>query len=132
MLALVAVKEVIFPVPEAPRPIPTVLFVQAYEVPVPPKAMACVDVLLHTTWLVRAFKVGVGFTVMVNDCGNPGQLAFPPAKFGVIVTVPEIGTCPALVVVNAAIFPLPVAPKPIEVLLLLQEYEVPLPEKFTA
>lgn len=69
---------------------------------------------------------------MVKDCGNPGQLAFPPAKLGVTVTVPEIGTCPAFVVVNAAMLPFPEAPKPMAVLLLFQLYDVPFPEKFTA
>ena len=69
---------------------------------------------------------------MVNACGTPGQLAFPPAKLGVTVTVPEIGTCPPFVVEKAAMFPLPEAANPIAVLLLFQLYDVPFPEKLTA
>jgi hypothetical protein len=73
-------------------------------------------VLLHTVWLAVGFTVGVGFTVIVNVCTVPVQ----PAAAGVMVTIPEIGTIPVFAAVNEAIFPVPDAPRPIAVLLLVQ------------
>ena len=73
--------------------------------------------------------MGVGLTVMVNVCGMPGQ----PAADGVTVIVAVTGALDALMAVNAGIFPLPEAAKPIDVLLFVQLKVVPLiaPEKVT-
>lgn len=68
-----------FPVPLAARPIDGVLLVQLYTVPAeaPVKLTAVVEAPLQTTWLVTAFTVGTGFTVMVNVVGVPVQLTAP-------------------------------------------------------
>jgi hypothetical protein len=60
--------------------------------------------------------LGLGFTVIVNVCGVPGQ-EFP---VGVTVIVAVTGVVPALVAVNAAIFPEPLAANPIEGSLFVQ------------
>jgi len=73
--------------------------------------------------------LGEGLTVMVNVCGVPGQ----PAADGVTVIVAVTGALLVLIAVNAGIFPLPEAAKPIDVLLFVQLKVVPLiaPEKVT-
>ena len=53
--------------------------------------------------------VGVGFTVIVNVSGVPEQVTL----FGVTVIVAMIGDAVVFVGVNAAMFPFPVAAKPI-------------------
>ena len=71
--------------------------------------------------------MGVGLTVMVNVCGMPGQ----PAADGVTVIVAVTGALVALMAVNAGIFPLPEAAKPIDALLFVQLKVLPptAPEK---
>ena len=49
LLALTALNTAMVPVPEAAKPIALLELVQVYEVPVPEKMLAAVDVLLHTT-----------------------------------------------------------------------------------
>ena len=73
--------------------------------------------------------MGVGLTVMVNVWAAPGQ----PAADGVTVIVAVTGVLVKLMAVNAGIFPLPDAAKPIDVLLFVQLKVVPLiaPEKVT-
>ena len=73
--------------------------------------------------------MGEGLTVMVNVSGMPGQ----PAADGVTVIVAVTGALLVLIAVNAGIFPLPEAAKPIDVLLFVQLKVVPLiaPEKAT-
>ena len=61
-------------------------------------------------------RVGVGFTVTVNDFGVPVQ----PLAMGVTVTVDDIDEFPALVVINDGILPDPVACKPIDGFELVQ------------
>ncbi len=61
-------------------------------------------------------KTGLGFTVIVNVWGVPAQR---PLK-GVTVIVATAGTLAALIAVNEAMLPLPLAPNPTEVLSLLQ------------
>jgi hypothetical protein len=76
LVLLVAVNEAMLPVPLAARPIAVLLLVQLYTVPVtaPLKVTADVDALLHTTSLLTAFTVGVGFTVYVKVVGVPVQV----------------------------------------------------------
>jgi len=71
--------------------------------------------------------LGVGLTVIVNVCAAPGH----PAADGVTVIVAVTGALVKLIAVNAGIFPLPLAAKPIAVLLFVQLKVVPLtaPEK---
>ena len=49
------------------------------------------------------------------------QVTPPFVKEAVTVTNPEIGAAEVFVAVNEGTFPLPEAPKPIDVLLLVQE-----------
>jgi len=81
VVALVATKDAILPVPEAARPMDVVLFVQLYTI-VPPvvgelNVTAVVFALLHTTWFGTAVTVAVGLTVMVNVEGVPTQVTAP-------------------------------------------------------
>ena len=72
-----------------------------------------------------ALAVLVGLTVIVNVSGVPGH----SLAVGVTVTVPVMATVPALVAVNDAIFPVPLPPKPIAVLLLPHVNVVPLTDE---
>ena len=74
----------------------------------------------HKAWFAGAFTVGVGFTVMVKFCGVPAHVAPALVYDGVTVIVPVIGVVPALVAVKLGMLPLPLAPKPIAVLLFDQ------------
>jgi hypothetical protein len=65
---------------------------------------------------------GSGFTVMVNVPGVPAQ----PFAEGVTVIVAVTGLAVVLVAVKAGIAPVPVAPRPMDVALLVQLYVVPL------
>jgi hypothetical protein len=71
---------------------------------------------LHNIWLVTGFTIGVGFTVMVKLTGKPGQAP----KTGVTVMVAVIGPLVALVVTNGSISPVPLAARPMPVLLFVQ------------
>ena len=62
------------------------------------------------------FTVGVGLTVIVNVCGEPAQ----PFADGVTLIVAVTGALEVFVAVNAAMFPVPLAAKPIEVVLFVQ------------
>ena len=63
-----------------------------------------------------AETVGVGFTVMVKVRGVPLQLS----DTGVTVIVATTGVLLVLVAVNVPILPVPLAARPIEVLLFVQ------------
>jgi hypothetical protein len=81
IVALVAVKAAMFPVPLAASPILVVLFVQLYTM-VPPvvgllKLTAVVVPPLQTVWLVGCVTVAVGLTVMVNVLAVPTQVTPP-------------------------------------------------------
>lgn len=64
--ALVATKELMFPVPLAARPIDVLSLVHVKPVAVPLKLTADVAAPLHTTWSVGSMTVGIGSTVIVN------------------------------------------------------------------
>ena len=61
---------------------------------------------------------GVGFTIIAAVAVLPVQ-AILLVKVGVTVTVPVTGAVPALAVVNELIPPVPLAPNPILVVLLV-------------
>lgn len=126
MPVLVAVKLGILPVPLAARPIDVLLLVQLYTVPAtaPVKFTGAVAAPLHTTCGCTAFTVGTGFTVMVKVCGVPVQVPPPLVYVGVTVIVPVIGAAVVLVAVKFRL-PVPLAAKPMAVLLLVQLYTVP-------
>lgn len=75
-----------------------------------------------------------GFTVMLKLCDVPVQLTPSLVNVGVTVIVPVIGVVNGLAAVKLAIFPVPLAGKPIAGLLLIQLYTVPAtaPVKVTA
>jgi len=82
----------------------------------PVKATAAVAEPLHNAWLAGSATSGIGFTVMVKLCAVPGQ----PLAVGVTVMVAVMGALVVLVAVNTGIFPVPLAARPIAVLLLVQ------------
>jgi hypothetical protein len=118
LVKLIAVKDAILPVPLAPKPIDVFVFVQLKVVPLtePVNVIALVATPLHNAWLPGGATFALGFTVIVNVFAVPGQLAVE----GVTVIVAVTGLLPGLVTVKAGIFPLPLAVKPIEVLLFVQ------------
>ena len=68
--------------------------------------------------------MAVGLTVIANVLGVPTQVVPALVYDGVTVIVAVSGAVPALVAVNAAIFPEPLAAKPIEGELLVQLYTI--------
>ena len=126
LVALVAVKLGILPVPDAARPIAVLLLVQLNVVPgVPVKTTVAVGEPAHTTWLPTPFTVGFGFTVIVNVTGVPVQLRPLAVKVGVTVIVAVTGAAVLLTAVNDPILPVPPAARPMLVLSLVQLYTVP-------
>ncbi len=74
-----------------------------------------------------AVTVGLGLTVIVNVIGVPEQTGVAAAEliyFGVTVIVAETGAVPVFVAVNTGIDPVPLAPKPMAVLLLVHSKKV--------
>jgi hypothetical protein len=130
-VALLATNEAILPVPLAARPIEGVLFTQLNTILLPPpplvelvKFIAVVASPLHSSWLVTAFTVAVGFTVIVNINGVPMQLTTPLVNIGVTVIVATFGALVVLIAVNVAMLPLPLAAIPIEASLFVQLYVI--------
>lgn len=115
---LVPINEEIFPFPEAPIPIAVFEFVQAMlEVAgVTVKVIAVLFAFAQIVWLVTAVKVGDGSTVIVYDDGMPTH----PLSVGVTVMVDVIVAPVVLVAVNAGMFALPLAAKPIAVFEFVQ------------
>ena len=69
-----------------------------------------------------AFMVGVGLIAIVNDKGVPIQVL----AVGVNITVELMAVDPGLVAVKDGMSPVPLVPKPIAGLLLVQVYVVPV------
>jgi hypothetical protein len=113
-----AVKEAIFPLPLAARPIDGVLFVQLNVVPATglPNVIAVVAVPAQSVWLATAFTVAVGFTVMVNVFAAPVQ----PFAVGVTVIVAVTGALVVFTPLNEGIFPVPLAARPMDGVLFVQ------------
>ena len=123
VLALVAVKEGMSPVPLPASPMDGVLLTHAKVVPATGPATGINEVVapLQYVTLLIALTVGVGLTVMVNDNGVPMQ----PFALGVIVTVATIIVVPALVAVKEGMFPVPLAARPMDGVLLTHAKDVP-------
>lgn len=119
------------PVPLAPSPIDVLVLVQLYVI-VPPVVgeLKLIEVawLLQTTRSVMGETVGVGFTEMVKSSGVPEQITPPFSKLGVTVMVAVTGEFVVFVAWNEVICPLPLAPSPIEVFVLVQSYVMVPPE----
>jgi len=81
VVAFVAVKLAMLPVPLAANPIAVLLFVHAKVVPATPptKLTAAVAAALQSTWLTGTRTVAVGLTVIVNVTGVPKQVT-PPLR----------------------------------------------------
>lgn len=80
------------------------------------KFTAVVGAPVHKFWLPTVFMVGVGFTLIVNEVGVPGQ----PFAVGVTVIVAVTGFVPLLVPVKEPMLPFPLAARPIEGVLFTQ------------
>jgi len=76
------------------------------------------------------FTWAVGFTVMVKVFAGPGQVTPPFVKEGVTVMLALTGDPVELVAIKGEMFPVPLAAKPMLVLLFVQVYVV-LPPVFT-
>lgn len=118
LVVLIAVKDGISPTPLVTKPIKALLFVQLKLVPLtaPVKLITLVAEPLHKIWFAGRTTSGVGFTVIIKFCGVPGQ----SIDDGVTVMVAVMGALVVLIAVNDGILPLPLAAKPIEVLLFTQ------------
>ena len=114
----VAVKEAMFPVPEAAKPIVLLLLVQVKLPPVGTltNAVAGIKVPLQKVAFDGTETVGIGFTVMVKVICGPVHI--PSLAVTEIVAV--IGVEPVFVEVKAGRFPLPEAANPIAGLVLFQ------------
>ena len=75
-----------------------------------------------------------GFTVIVNVIGVPVQVTPPLVYDGVTVIVATTGVVPVFTAVNDAMLPVPLAARPIDVVLFVQLNTVPVtaPLKVTA
>lgn len=71
---------------------------------------------LQSVRLATALTAGKGLTVMLNVCAVPEQLL----AVGITETVAVMGEAELFEAVNEAMLPLPLAPSPIEVVLLVQ------------
>ena len=90
----------------------------------PVKFTGAVGAPLQTNWLAGWLTLAVGFTVIVNVVDAPVQLIPPLVNVGVTVMVAVTAVLPVLMAVNDGIVLVPLAPKPIDVLLLVQLYTV--------
>ena len=119
-----AMKLGIFPVPTEASPIDGWLLVQLKNTPgwdVVKLTGAVLDPL-HSTWLPGSGGsiAGVGFTVIVKVFDGPVQPTPLLLNVGVTVIVAVTGKAVRLIAVKAAILPVPLAARPILVLLLVQ------------
>lgn len=79
-------------------------------------------VFSHTILLTGWSTCPVGLTVIVKVSGGPGHVMGPFEYVGVTVIVAVTGAVPGLVAVKEGRFPVPEAPRPIEILLLVHAY----------
>lgn len=83
------------------------------------KFMAANVLPLHIVLLDGVVTFAEGFTVIVKVIGVPLQLLVL-VNIGVTVTVVTTGAFPVLVAVKEAIFPVPEAANPMDVIVLVQ------------
>lgn len=123
---LTGVKEAIFPLPLAARPIEGLLFVQVKLVPATglEKLMIPVGTLLQTTWSAGGTTLGVAYTTIEKVVELPGQVPFK----GVTTIVAITGALVVLFAVNDGILPLPLVGRPIDGSSFVHTKEVPLSE----
>ncbi len=114
------------PVPAEGRPMAVLSLVQVNVVPAPTGLETEVnDALtpLQKVWFTMGLTVGVGFTVIEYVNGVPMQAL----AVGTMVIAALIGAIPLLVAVNAGISPIPLAARPMAVLLLVHVKVVLIP-----
>ena len=70
--------------------------------------------------MAAGLTVGIGFTVISKDTGNPVQVNPVPVKAGVTVIVAVTGAFVVLSAANAEISPVPLAARPMDVFVLTQ------------
>lgn len=118
MPVFTAVNELIFPVPLPASPIVVLLLVHVYTVllTVPLKLTASVAEPLHFAWSLIVATVGVGFTVIVNISAGPVQ----PLADAVTLIVAIRGVVPLFTAAKDCMSPVPLAERPIDVLLFVQ------------
>jgi len=120
-----AVKDML-PVPLAARPMAVLLFVQEYVVfGVVVVKFTVVSVPLQVFTLAGWFTCAVGFTVIVTTIGAPAQNTPLFVYVGVTVIVAVTGAPPLLIAVNDGTLPVPLAARPMLVLLFVQLNTVP-------
>jgi len=119
------------PTPFAGRPIEGVSFVHVNWVAVPSCTTAVVTALLQTTWSPGSVTDGEGCTVIVNVSTLPKHVTPPKVYSGVTVMVATTGDAVAFVATNAGMLPVPLPPKPIDVLSFVHLKAVAVPLKFT-
>jgi hypothetical protein len=118
--AFVAVK-LMLPVPLAPNPMAVLLLVQSKTEPVTGPVNAIVlDEPLHIMLFDTVVNLGVGLTVRVNVVAVPVQVNPAPVYVGVTVIVAVAAVAPVFTAVKLAMSPVPLAAKPMEVLLFVQ------------
>ena len=120
--------EILVPVPVA-IPVTLVVLSLTQEITVPDTLFGLVKVTVVMASPEQvvcvaedALIVGVGFTVIVNVLEVPVQ----PFADGVTVIVAVTGVLPVLIAAKEAMLPVPLAASPIDGLLLVQEYKVPV------
>ena len=118
-----AVKVGTSPFPPAPSPIDVLLLVQENVTPDIGLVNEVAGTLapLQTAILAGTVTIAVGFTVIVNVEAVPEQ----PLIEGVTVIVAITAVVPVLVAVKSGISPIPLAPNPIVVSLLVHENTTP-------
>ncbi len=111
-------KAAMFPLPEAAKPMRRIAIRPSIGGAryASAKVMAVTEAPLQTVWSVTLFTVGVGFTVMVNVSAGPGN-RWPWAS---PLPWPSPVPCPYSRPLNAAMFPLPEAGRPIVASLFVQ------------
>ena len=113
--------KLILPVPLAPNPIAVLSFVQLYTEPVTGPVNAIVlDEPLQIMLFDTVVNLGVGLTVRVNVVAVPVQVNPAPVYVGVTVIVAVAAVAPVFTAVKLAMSPVPLAAKPMEVLLFVQ------------
>lgn len=92
--------------------------------------MSCGDAAYwHTVALPEIVEDGEGFTINAATFCVPWQV-FPPLVYsGVIVIATPVGELPEFTARNDGISPVPLAARPIPVVLFVHVYEVALPVK---
>ena len=113
-----------FPLPDPANPMPVLELVHETVALLGVTTTDVVGIVTfsQSTISVIGVMTGVGLMVMLKLTGEPTH----ELRVGVIETFPLIGVEPLFVAVNGAIDPVPLAPNPIAVLVLVQSKAAPV------